>query len=119
MDDVSPISQKIIDDIGLLLRLISNIKVTRKRFLRTRHRRCNYSTQIPSVEIIAKAEVQIKALRELAIFVFKLQSVSRLPILSEMIHKKIADQLRNIQLMKNIFIYQAAIHDIKVSFKVG
>jgi len=68
---------------------------------------------IPSEKQIDENEVQIKALRDLAIFVVKHQIYAPMPTLTELIRKKIGEHINRVKDFQEIFVKQALIHDMK------
>lgn len=115
----SPITQTTIDDIRLLLRLIDNLQFTRKRFVRNLHGpKCDCFEKIPTVEEIEILRRQIKAVRELAIYTFKLQLYGRLPTMCQLLRTKIGNTILKVECLQGAFVRQAVAHDITSTFEV-
>jgi len=118
MNRSNPITQKTVDDIGILFALLDNLKLTRKRFVRSPHKRyCACLLEIPSTEKIAKQYVEIKSLRDLVILVIKLQVYASLPTMAELIRNKIAEHISILESLQKDFLRQAVLHEIKSTSK--
>jgi len=117
MEQVCCLNQRLVDNIGRILRLISILKATSKRFLRTRHNRrtCNCLDLIPSKELLEEIEVQVKALRDLVILGIHLQTFAPLPTLSELICQKVRQHFEDIQFLRNAFLLRKDFHDPKLT----